>query len=51
MASGPAQPGERTRARQWYKKGATITHIATQMGRPRETIRDWVADLRSLVSK
>lgn len=46
MPSGPALKGERTRARQWFKKGATISHIARKMDRPRETVRDWLRDLR-----
>lgn len=46
MPSGPAQRGEKKRARDWFRKGQSITYIAAQMERPRETIRDWVKDLK-----
>ena len=46
MPSGPALPGERKRARDWFRKGAAVSHIAREMGRPRKTIQDWTADLR-----
>lgn len=46
MPRGQALPGEKRRARNWYRKGQSITYIAESMERPRETVRDWVADIR-----
>lgn len=48
MPRGKALPGEKKRARDWYRKGQSISYIAESMGRPRETIRDWLTDLREI---